>query len=61
MAVIVSLMSVLQPKCVAMSPITAVRKPMHEIEATKVGQPPNLSSNAVRKHKGKTQEKTREG
>ena len=53
MAVIESLMWLIQPKCAAISPMTAVSKPMKKMDVTKAGQPLHLSEQRARK-KNKT-------
>ena len=49
MAVIESLMWLIQPKCAAISPMTAVSKPMKKMDVTKAGQPLHLSEQRARK------------
>lgn len=53
MAVIESLMWLIQPKCAATSPMTAVSKPMKKMDPTKAGQPLHLSEQRARR-KNKT-------
>ena len=48
MAVIESLMWLIQPKCAAISPMTAVSKPMKKMDVTKAGQPLHLSEQRAR-------------
>ena len=43
MAVIESLMRLIQPKCAAMSPMTAVKRPMKAMDVTNAGHPLPLS------------------
>ena len=49
MAVIESFMWLIQPKCAATSPMTAVSRPMKKIDITKAGQPLHLSEQRVNK------------
>ena len=53
MAVIESLMWLIQPKCAATSPMTAVSTPMKKMDPTKAGQPLHLSEQRARR-KNKT-------
>ena len=51
MAVMLSLRPMVQPKCEAKSPITAVRIPIMIIETQKQAQPPHISTTTTQNKK----------